>query len=57
MQIAQGRVLGGSSSVNGMIYIRGQKQDYDNWEQKYGCEGWGYQDVLPWFKKAERNES
>lgn len=57
MQIAQGRVLGGSSSVNGMIYIRGQKQDYDNWAHKYGCEGWGYQDVLPWFKKAERNES
>lgn len=57
MQIAQGKVLGGSSSVNGMIYIRGQKQDYDNWEQNYGCEGWGYDDVLPWFKQAERNES
>ncbi|WP_369310522.1 GMC family oxidoreductase [Providencia rettgeri] len=57
MQIAQGKVLGGSSSVNGMIYIRGHRQDYDNWAQKYGCEGWGYNDVLPWFKKAERNES
>ncbi len=57
MQIAQGKVLGGSSSVNGMIYIRGQKQDYDNWAQKYGCDGWSYDDVLPWFKKAERNES
>ncbi|MGV2469998.1 glucose-methanol-choline oxidoreductase, partial [Bacillus subtilis] len=38
-------------------YIRGQKQDYDNWAQNYGCEGWSYKDVLPWFKKAERNES
>ncbi|MBN6363579.1 GMC family oxidoreductase N-terminal domain-containing protein [Providencia huaxiensis] len=57
MQIAQGKVLGGSSSVNGMIYIRGQKQDYDNWALNYGCEGWGYSDVLPWFKKAENNES
>ncbi|ELX8379467.1 GMC family oxidoreductase [Providencia vermicola] len=57
MQIAQGKVLGGSSSVNGMIYIRGQKQDYDNWAQVYGCDGWSYQDVLPWFKKAEQNES
>ncbi|CAB5550074.1 GMC family oxidoreductase [Providencia hangzhouensis] len=57
MQIAQGKVLGGSSSVNGMIYIRGQKQDYDNWALNYGCEGWGYADVLPWFKKAENNES
>lgn len=57
MQIAQGKVLGGSSSVNGMIYIRGQKQDYDNWAKEYGCEGWSYQDVLPWFKKAEQNES
>lgn len=57
MQIAQGKVLGGSSSVNGMIYIRGQKQDYDNWAQIYGCDGWSYQYVLPWFKKAEQNES
>lgn len=51
------KVLGGSSSVNGMIYIRGQKQDYDNWAQEHGCENWSYEDVLPWFKKAEQNES
>ncbi|KLN96040.1 GMC family oxidoreductase [Moellerella wisconsensis] len=57
MQIAQGKVLGGSSSVNGMIYLRGQSQDYDNWEKLYGCKGWSYQDVLPWFKHAENNES
>lgn len=57
MQIAQGRVLGGSSSVNGMIYIRGQRQDYDHWAEHYGCTGWSYQDVLPYFKRAEANES
>ncbi|VTR20593.1 Alcohol dehydrogenase [acceptor] [Serratia fonticola] len=57
MQIAQGKVLGGSSSVNGMIYLRGQPQDYDGWAQQYGCTGWSYQDVLPYFKRAEANES
>ncbi len=57
MQIAQGKVLGGSSSVNGMIYLRGQPQDYDDWVQQYGCTGWSYQDVLPYFKRAEANES
>ncbi|MGL4859232.1 MAG: GMC family oxidoreductase, partial [Enterobacteriaceae bacterium] len=55
--IPQGRVLGGGSSVNGMIYIRGQAQDYDEWQQQWGCTGWGYQDVLPYFKRSERNES
>lgn len=55
--IAQGKVLGGSSAVNGMIYIRGQRQDYDEWAQQWGCLGWSYDDVLPFFKKAESNES
>ena len=57
MSCAQGKVLGGSSSVNGMIYIRGQKEDYDHWVEQEGCIGWGYDDLLPYFKKSERNES
>ncbi len=57
MTVAQGRVLGGSSSVNGMIYIRGQKEDYDGWERDYGCTGWNGDEMLRYFRKAERNES
>lgn len=57
MLIAQGKVLGGGSSVNGMIYIRGQKEDYDDWRNLWGCDGWGYDDVLPFFKRSEANES
>ena len=57
MLIAQGKVLGGGSSVNGMIYIRGQKEDYDDWVSEWGCDGWGYEDVLPFFCRAEANES
>ena len=49
----RGRVIGGSSSINGLIYIRGQPEDYDHWAQ-LGNRGWGWDDVLPYFKKAER---
>ena len=48
----RGRIIGGSSSVNGLIYIRGQKEDFDKWES-LGAKGWGYNDVLPYFKKIE----
>jgi len=51
----RGKVLGGSSSTNAMAYIRGQREDYDIWKA-LGCEGWGYDDVLPYFKKSEHNE-
>ena len=51
----RGRTLGGSSSINGMVYIRGHASDYDRWRQ-LGCTGWGWDDVLPYFKRAERSE-
>jgi len=48
----RGKVLGGSSAINGLLYVRGQHEDYDRWRQR-GNHGWGYDDVLPYFKKAE----
>ena len=48
----RGRVLGGSSSINGLLYVRGQSQDFDNWRD-LGNSGWGWDEVLPFFKKAE----
>ena len=51
----RGKVLGGSSSINGLLYVRGQPQDYNRWRQM-GNAGWGWDDVLPLFKRAENNE-
>ncbi|MGB1266017.1 MAG: GMC family oxidoreductase [Nereida ignava] len=51
----RGKVLGGSSSLNGLLYVRGQAEDYDRWRQM-GNEGWGWDEVLPLFKKSEANE-
>ncbi len=51
----RGKVLGGTSSINGMVYMRGNHADYDEWRQR-GCEGWDWDSVLPYFKKAEDQE-
>jgi len=51
----RGKVLGGSSSINGLLYVRGQHEDYDRWRQR-GNVGWGFDDVLPYFKKAENQQ-
>jgi choline dehydrogenase len=51
----RGKVVGGSSSINGLLYIRGQHEDYDHWRQ-LGNAGWSFQDVLPYFKRAEDQE-
>ncbi len=51
----RGKTLGGSSAINAMLYVRGQREDFDGWAAS-GATGWGYGDVLPYFKKAERNQ-
>lgn len=53
IKLPQGRVVGGSSAINGMVYNRGQAEDFDDWEA-LGCTGWGYRDVLPYFRRSER---
>ncbi len=52
IECARGRVVGGSSSINAMAYVRGHRGDYDRWRQK-GCQGWSFADVLPYFRRAE----
>lgn len=51
----RGKVLGGSSSINGLVYMRGQKEDFDHWRQ-LGNAGWGFDDVLPYFRKSENQQ-
>ncbi len=55
LYVPRGKVLGGTSSINGMVYMRGTPSDYDNWRQR-GCQGWDWENVLPFFKKAENQE-
>jgi choline dehydrogenase len=56
IRFTQAKVIGGGSSINAQIYTRGNALDYDEWRQM-GCTGWGYDDVLPWFRKAEDNDT
>lgn len=51
----RGKVLGGSGALNGMIYVRGHRSDYDNWAY-HGAHGWSYEEVLPYFKRSEDHE-
>ena len=53
MHTPRGKVLGGSSSINGLVYVRGNALDFERWESQ-GAAGWGYHDVLPYFRRAER---
>ena len=53
MSWPRGHTVGGSSSINGMVYLRGHRDDYDSWERQFGATGWSYREVLPYLRKAE----
>jgi choline dehydrogenase len=53
--LPRGRMLGGTSSMNGMLYVRGNRRDYDRWATEHGARGWGYDEVLAYFKRHEAN--
>ncbi len=55
MALPQARVLGGGSSINAMVFTRGNPKDYDAWASEEGCDGWAFEDVLPFFRRAEDN--
>jgi choline dehydrogenase-like flavoprotein len=55
--IPRGRVVGGSGSINGMVYFRGHPRDFDDWSKDHGARGWSYAEVLPYFKRSENNEA
>jgi choline dehydrogenase len=56
VHVVRGRVLGGCSSINGQVYMRGQPEDYDDWAALPGCGGWSFRELLPYFKKSEHFE-
>lgn len=56
LRFTQAKVIGGGSSINAQIYTRGHPADYDEWAREDGATGWGYEDVLPYFKRAEHNQ-
>ena len=56
VSVVRGRVIGGCSSINGMVYTRGQREDYDDWAALPGCKGWSYDELLPYFKRPEHFE-
>ena len=55
--VPRGKTLGGSSSMNAMLYVRGHRIDYDGWRDEHGCAGWGWDDVLPYFIRSEHHEA
>ena len=55
--LPRGRVVGGSSSINGMVYFRGHPRDFDDWASDHGATGWSYPELLPYFKRSENNET